>query len=179
MSEKTTFEHPVHMAVGECLRSYSKKFGMTCYLDPACGGSTFLPLFTDGHSRKTETCKVDALIVRENRIKLVVEIEESNIKPTQILGKYLTTAVSKHFTHTKLLGEGVHCPLSNSAFLQIAFLGNLPEGSQKPDQLELLRDEIKRRFIFPPIVCYELLLIHDRNSVMQQLTETLSHLLKT
>jgi hypothetical protein len=58
--------------------------------DEACGGRQRIPLFnTAQKSRKTEYCNVDLLVLKQNKIKMIVEIEESNVKPTQICGNSL------------------------------------------------------------------------------------------
>ncbi len=50
-------------------------------------------------SRATEYCNVDLLLFKDDKIKAIVEIEESNVKPTQISGKLLTSALSKFYIH--------------------------------------------------------------------------------
>jgi len=72
--------------------------------DKACGGNQHIPLFcTSEKSRETEYCNVDMMILKNDKIKVIVEIEESNVKPTQICGKLLTSALSRFFitNHTR------------------------------------------------------------------------------
>lgn len=65
-------------------------------------GNQRIPLFcSDKRSLATKYCDVDLLVLHNNRIRLVVEIEESNVKPTQIAGKFLTSALASHFIHDK------------------------------------------------------------------------------
>jgi hypothetical protein len=68
--------------------------------DPACGGRQNVPLFcSEKKSNATEYCNVDLLILKDNKTRVIIEIEEANIKPTQICGKFLTSALSSHFIH--------------------------------------------------------------------------------
>ncbi len=92
-------EHPLHIKVSELIND-SIFPGAKVIKDPACGGNQHIPLFcSDRRSRETEYCNVDLLITVDSRIKVIVEIEEANIKPTQICGKFLTSALSSYFIH--------------------------------------------------------------------------------
>jgi hypothetical protein len=87
--------------------------------DKACGGNQWIPLFlSDAKSRKTELCNVDLLVLKDNKIRLIVEIEESNVKPTQVCGKFLCSALSRYYIHE---AEG-NIPVemgANVAFIQV------------------------------------------------------------
>ena len=92
-------EHPFHKKIGDLINNTVLP---DCKIikDPACGGDQHIPLFcSKERSRETEYCNVDLLITVDNKIKIIVEIEEANIKPTQICGKFLTSALSKYFIH--------------------------------------------------------------------------------
>ncbi|MCK9614713.1 MAG: hypothetical protein M0R48_04310 [Candidatus Omnitrophica bacterium] len=92
-------EHPFHEKIGDLINN---TVFPNCKIikDPACGGGQHIPLFCSGErSRETEYCNVDLLITVDNKIKVIIEIEEANIKPTQICGKLLTSALSKYFIH--------------------------------------------------------------------------------
>ncbi|MFA5062825.1 MAG: hypothetical protein WC578_01960 [Candidatus Omnitrophota bacterium] len=91
--------HPFHELIG---KSINNDVFPDCKIirDPACGGDQHIPLFcSEERSRGTEFCNVDLLITVNDRIKVIIEIEEANIKPTQICGKLLTSALSKCFIH--------------------------------------------------------------------------------
>ena len=97
LSEK--MEHPLHIKVGELIND-SIFPEAKVIKDPACGGNQRIPLFcSDRRSRETEYCNVDLLITVDSKIKVIVEIEEANIKPTQICGKFLTSALSSYLIH--------------------------------------------------------------------------------
>lgn len=89
-------EHGLHAVVGELI----SKAGLSgdVLADSACGGSHRIPLFClSESSTKTELCNVDMLIARSGKVKVIVEIEESNVTPIQICGKLLASALCSHF----------------------------------------------------------------------------------
>jgi len=126
-------EHPLHKIVGECIGS--QKFP-NCKIikDRACGGKQNIPLFcSKGKSNKTEYCDVDLLILKDDKIRVIIEIEETDIKPTQICGKFLTSALSRYFIHE--YKNNVPIGMSDSVFfIQILNTSRLKEGTVKPDQ---------------------------------------------
>jgi hypothetical protein len=93
--------HELHKAIGVAIAE-DRLEGCTVIKDQACGGKQSIPLFCcDEKSRKTEYCDVDLLIVKDNKVRVIVEIEESNVTPIQICGKLLASALSSHFIHEK------------------------------------------------------------------------------
>jgi len=93
--------HELHKAVGIGIAEADLP-GCTVIRDRACGGNQNIPLFCcHEKSRKTEYCDVDLLIVKNNKVRVIVEIEEANITPIQICGKLLASALSSHFVHEK------------------------------------------------------------------------------
>jgi hypothetical protein len=65
------------------------------------------------------------LILRDGKIKVIIEIEESNVKPTQVCGKFLTSALS----NCGLIKEYNHLEMDNSVlFLQILDTSKLVKG---------------------------------------------------
>ena len=92
-------EHPFHKKIGDLINNTVFP-GCKIIKDSACGGNQHIPLFcSKERSRETGYCNVDLLITVDNKIKVIIEIEEANIKPTQICGKFLTSALSKYFIH--------------------------------------------------------------------------------
>jgi hypothetical protein len=85
--------NPLHVAIGNILRS-AELPNAEVLLDSACGGKEHILFYgkePPGHS----TClvSVDAAIILNGEIKIVIEIEESNIRPLHLCGKALATAV--------------------------------------------------------------------------------------
>lgn len=109
--------HPLHEMIGRYLTDTNFP---SCKVlkDPACGGKQHLPLFASSKkSNKTEYCNVDALIVKNNQIRVIIEIEESDVKPTQICGKFLTSALSSYFIHETY--NDVPIAIVDALFIQI------------------------------------------------------------
>ncbi len=87
--------------------------------DEDCGGTQHIPLFvSENKSRKTEYCNVDLLVLKKGKIKIIVEIEETKIGPTQICGKFLTSALARYFIHETMKDKlvGMH---DSVTFIQI------------------------------------------------------------
>jgi len=86
--------HKLHKTIGKIIKEYFSD-GFEVILDRACGGKQNIPLFSSRRkSRETEICDVDILILKNGKVKVIFEIEESHSNPTQICGKYLTSALS-------------------------------------------------------------------------------------
>jgi hypothetical protein len=100
--------HPLHFQLGELfdeLLNDSLITGYSLVLDEACGGAQHVPLFVSSEkSRKTEFCNVDMLVIHDGAIGAIVEIEESNVKPVHVFGKFFASAVSRLCIHDSLGG---------------------------------------------------------------------------
>jgi hypothetical protein len=137
-------EHPFHLAVARTVQSIIDTCGVKdaqLIRDSACGERQQIPLFcSDEKSNETEYCNIDMAIIRRREIVVLIEIEESNIKPTQICGKFLTSALSRCSMHrvygTRKLGEDV-------LFLQILDTSKLKRESDKLRQFRHLSESIR------------------------------------
>jgi hypothetical protein len=96
-------KHPLHKKVAEYLYENLDCENVYCRLikAPECGGANNIPLFTDYDikSNATEYCNVDLMIVRNDKIHVIIEIEESDITPTRICGKFLTSVLSNYYSN--------------------------------------------------------------------------------
>jgi hypothetical protein len=92
-------DHPLHKVIGKII--YEKVLPDCKILrDPACRGKQNISLFSSKRkSKETEYCNVDILILKSNKIRVIIEIEETDVKPTQIFGKFLTSALSSNYIH--------------------------------------------------------------------------------
>jgi len=117
-------QHPLHKVIGEIIRE-SEFPNCTVIKDPACGGKQNIPLFSiDKKSNKTEYCNVDLLILKDSRIRVIVEIEEVDVTPIQIFGKFLASALSRYFIHKT--GEDEPIGMADSvSFIQILDVSRL------------------------------------------------------
>jgi len=103
--------------------------GFEILLDRACGGTHNLPLFSSKKKAwETELCNVDILIMKNGKIKVIFEIEESNVKPTQICGKFLTSALAAYYIYR----DKKVCGMDKSVlFIQIVDTSKLKKDKTK------------------------------------------------
>jgi len=133
--------HPLHKIIADEIERALPPY---CLIrDEACGGDHRIPLFYGKKkSRKTEYCNVDLLILVGNRIRAIVEIEESNVKPTQVCGKFLTSALSRYYIHDDRQTEPVKMD-DSVTFIQVVNTSKLKQGSAKLQQWKLLEKSIQ------------------------------------
>jgi hypothetical protein len=75
---------------------------------------------------------------------MIVEIEESNVKPTQVCGKFLTSALAKCFMHESKGNKPVEMA-DSVVFIQIVDTSKLVRGrTAKFKQWKALEDSINK-----------------------------------
>lgn len=134
--------HPLHERIGSFLKEKIKIENIEIILDPACEKEQInnsedkqrIPLFKGNKSRVNQLCNVDILILRDKKIKVIIEIEESNIIPTQICGKFLTSALATHYIHLNHNNEKPIDFDNEVFFIQILDSSKLKENSVKLEQ---------------------------------------------
>lgn len=135
-------EHPLHKAIGRCIENNFP----TCeiIIGQDCGGKQKIPLFcAEEKSYETQYCQVDTLILKNNLIRVIIEIEESDIIPTQICGKFLTTALSSFYIHE--LENNFPIRMSESTlFIQILDKSKLSDKTSKIKQGEQIEKSIMK-----------------------------------
>jgi hypothetical protein len=135
--------HPLHKAIGGIVTDNLLP-GYEVLKDPACGGKQNVPLFcSDKNLSKNEYCNVDLLVVKSNKIKVIIEIEEANIKPIQICGKFLTSALSSFYIHENKVRNTFKMD-EKVLFIQILDTSKLKEGTNKIEQWENIEGSIKK-----------------------------------
>lgn len=93
-------KHSLHRTIGDIVSNTFS--GYEVVKDPACGGDQLVSLFcSDLKSRGTRYADVDMIILKDGKVKVIIEIEESDIKPVQVCGKFLVSALSKYFIHER------------------------------------------------------------------------------
>ena len=133
--------HALHKAVADKLESIFPPNGFV--KDEACGGNQHIPLFCDRKkTRATQYCNVDLLVLKENRVRAIIEIEESNVKPTQVCGKFLTSALARYYIHDNKENEIVEMD-EDVAFIQILDASKLRANSAKRKQWKTIERSIK------------------------------------
>lgn len=134
----------VHKKVGRIFHELVSKYpNLTLLRDPACEGKQHIPLFCNPvKNRENKFCNVDMMVLNNDRIKLIVEIEESNVKPTQVCGKFLTSSLAKYFIHNSKDNRPIEMDESVT-FLQILDTSKLvKEKTKKIMQWRLLETSI-------------------------------------
>ena len=117
MSQKVNV---LHLAIGKIFQDLLKdRRGFELLRDKACGGNQHIPMFCSStKSKKSEYCNVDLMVLKNNKVKIIIEIEESNVKPTQICGKFLTSALARYFIHESKSNELIEMD-DSVTFIQI------------------------------------------------------------
>ena len=112
--------------------------------DEACGGDQHIPLFhAIDKSRATEYCNVDLLVLKDNKIRIIVEIEKSNVKPTQVCGKFLTSALASYYIHNSKSNEPIEMGESVT-FIQVVDTSKLvKDKTSKFEQWKALERSIQ------------------------------------
>lgn len=114
--------HLLHRQIGKIIRDNFSD-GFEVILDRACGGTHNIPLFSSRKkSWETELCNVDILILKNGKIKVIFEIEESNVKPNQIFGKFLASALATYHIYRNSKAYGMN---KSVLFIQILDTSNL------------------------------------------------------
>ena len=134
----------IHKKVGRAFQELVSKYpNLTLLQDPACDGRQHIPLFCNPvKSRENEFCNVDMMVLKQDRIRLIIEIEESNVKPTQVCGKFLTSALAKYFIHNSKDNRPIEMD-ENVTFIQILDTSKLvKEKTKKILQWKLLETSI-------------------------------------
>jgi hypothetical protein len=115
--------HALHRAVGMLMDKVCAP-GIEILKDSACESLDTksvqrLPLFCAKEKRRSnQFCNVDMLVIQDSRVKVILEIEESGIKPSKICGKLLTSSLSRYFIHERYQNRPI--PLANRVlFVQV------------------------------------------------------------
>jgi hypothetical protein len=139
---ETKISHKLHRVIGDII---NEKMFPACKIlkDPACGGRHIIPLFCSRKtSNATEYCNVDLLMLVSDTVKVIIEIEESGVKPTQIFGKFIASALSRCYFHKSdsknpiSMGDSV-------LFIQILDTSDFKEGSSKILQWKNIETSIR------------------------------------
>jgi hypothetical protein len=134
----------IHKKIGRAFQEFVSQYSnLTLLRDPACEGKQHIPLVCNPiKSREAEFCNVDMMVLKNDKIKLIVEIEESNVKPTQVCGKLLTSALAKYYIHNSKNNRPIEMDESVT-FLQILDTSKLvKEKTKKTMQWRQLESSI-------------------------------------
>jgi hypothetical protein len=180
--------HPLHNTIGRvldlCRSSLEESEQSACVLikDPACvsGPAPYyvrvpqnIPLFcSEEKGNDTEYCNVDALILLNGKIKVIMEIEESSIGPTQIFGKFLASAAAHCYIHTADGGTPIYKD-DDVVFIQIMDTSSLKPRTSKREQWKNIETSI--RSVLPLRSIRRYFLLHgDENDFGENQTGAMS-----
>ncbi len=163
--------HLLHKKIGNELETYVKKFSNCRVIkSPECGGERKIPLYCskeNGHD--TNYCEVDLLILSGDKIKVIVEIEESDKEPIHIFGKFLASALSPYYIYN----SKIYKMDDSVTFIQMIDASKLKGKSSKCEQFANMKKSIQ--FIIPvknsKIDRYEL--ISEKGKVINFVQEAL------
>lgn len=135
----------LHQIIGNIVENVTNQY-TNCVLikDTACGGKQRVPLFIEGDkSRKTNLCNVDLLLIKDKKIRVIFEIEESDITPIRICGKFLSSALTHYYSYGVNTGANKSDMGESVAFIQILSKEKLKkERTSKFDQGENIKKAI-------------------------------------
>jgi len=153
--------HPYHERIGELLTEIMKNADRDKYqlvLDSACErdkGSTRLhtiPFYGEGDEKeknRREYCDVDAIIlekgVKEQAVKIIIEIEESGINSMKVCGKVLAASLCSKCRYDSKM-RGFVSILPEVTFIQILDLTDdmMKEKSTMKAKLTRLGNDIQK-----------------------------------
>lgn len=144
---KAVARHRIHEEIGRLLNMHSLP-GITILKDSAClsdkdeagrrDARHRLTLFRGEGTARARMCDVDILAFREGRGNVIIEIEESNVKPVQVYGKFFASAHSTHQGDRPLDEQRL-------LFIQVLVATSVDlKASGKPKQWKALEAVIKR-----------------------------------
>lgn len=139
-------DHKLHKEIGKEI-SELKLDNLKIILDSVCNKNISgdievhdISLFTDKKSNITKLCNVDALIMQENEVKVIIEIDESNTSPNQICGKYMTSAFSNRYHYNDV---NILIPEKTVLFIQVIDTKKFPKKSKKEEKLKIIEKIIE------------------------------------
>ena len=130
--------HPFHKIIGGIFNEIDLP-GCKVYKDSACDEKGhILPFFITEKKRGNVLCNVDIVIVKNGKVKVIIEIEESNVKPIHLCGKFLASSLAKFLSHNKVVDSPVSMD-DTVLFIQIldtSALRKNNEGKYKSKKIE-------------------------------------------
>lgn len=171
--------HPLHQLTGRRLTELvAKRWGFKLLLDTQCGGQGSLPLY-DAPSPTLDHnfCNVDFLILENSRrtpeISVIGEIEESDVEPVHIFGKFMASAMSRYYAASQ---RSPLIPYADTVhFIQVLSTREpLRARSKKPNQWTWIEAAIQGVIprIGTPIATYRVF-HEDQSGSRSELTEDL------
>jgi len=136
-----TERSPLHRQIGRVV-SLLDAPGVTIVLSSLCGGGQCIPLFcNDVVGNDTKFCEIDIGIVVNDRLKVIIEIEETDKTPVRLCGKAVASALASDYIY-----EGKRFPKADTVwFVQIVNTMTEEANTIEPSKIPQLR------FLMPAI----------------------------
>src|ERR1039458_8254185 len=132
-------DHPLHKLIGDIVSGLDAP-NTKVVLDKACGGEQKIQLFcTDASSYKSCLCHVDAAILFNDQVKVIIEVEESDIRPVHLCGKVFVSALATHYIHRKK----PYRMADTVFFVQVIDTSDKPDNASKLPQCRYLETSIQ------------------------------------
>jgi len=131
--------HPLHIIIAKIILG-TKMAGCQVILGKDCGGDQNIQLFCKCEAEMaTRFCSVDAIVLKNGQVKVIVEIEESDIRPVALSGKAFVSSHASYFIH-----RNQSFPIAfGASFVQVIDTRKLSKRSSKLTQCQYLRDAIR------------------------------------
>jgi hypothetical protein len=134
--------HLLHIVIGKIILA-AELTGCEPILGKDCGGYQNIQLFCDSRAgMATRFSSVDAVVLKDGQVKIIIEIEESDIRPVALSGKLFVSAHTSHF-----IRRGKRYPIApRASFIQVIDTRKLSPYSSKLAQcrnlIELMRNTL-------------------------------------
>ncbi len=156
--------HQLHVRVGDIFTDFEarKKAKFELYLDSACDKHNKhpnIPFFIGNElTNETEITNVDILLLQNGKVRAICEIEESNVKPNNILGKLTSVAIADR-ARVILNGKTDEIEVGNNVvFIHILSTKKIDDDkSRKPGQWKNIEAKVKSKCPFFNISEYHLI----------------------
>ncbi len=144
--------HPLHKQVAETIFNIAKTHSLKVIVDKDCkfraysGIEQQLPFYLSFRPATESTVSmVDVILIKDNKVKLVCEVEESGFNPTKIFGKLFSTASAKICRLKDKTKYSIYELDKNSVFIQVILSENFSKSSKKEKQGQLIENEINHK----------------------------------
>ncbi len=160
----STKSHPLHYIIGKILSQIPLKKNANLFSDQACGLKNPINiqffLSMEKPRRPLRLCYVDSLILVNDKIRIVIEIEESGRYPGKIIGKFFTFMLAPYFIQK----DRVYDKNKDLLFLQIIDTtdSDSKKNSSKGAQWKAIEDAIQKYIAVPSGIRYEYRILHGR-----------------
>jgi hypothetical protein len=172
--------HRLHNIIGQILFKGPYKDNAKLFFDQACGLEKPINiqffLSKEKPRRSFRLCYVDALILVNDKIRIVIEIEESGRYPGRIIGKFFTFMLAPYFIQK----DRIYDKNEDILFLQIIDTtdSDSKQNSSKGAQWKAIENTIQKHIASCPTgIRYEYRILHGTPDDFEKLKNLLDDIL--